>query len=380
VRRVLEVNGTGERMRRNGRGGAAIVVGGAVAKGAFAAGALAHLTLKLEEEGTPIRAVVGTSSGALNATVVAAGVRAGRPVSAAKELVRLWRDRAGVSGILDADLGSALRFGGISGSQRLVALLEEACARLRRGRVPPQPVALRVVVAPLAGAPGVPTSFEAVEGFEARDFDDPARRGRMFRAAVASAAFPYAFKPVQLDALGPCVDGGVVNNTPVKEAIERQPDVASVYVIVADPADASMSPSDARDLGGVGLLTRLIDILIHERLVRDLAEARAVNGWLATLDRLVARRQLAPAARAEVIEALYGGDAGTFRQLELVEIRPDRPLEGGSFSGLFRPELRRSYLRAGWDAARSACAVRDRARTRRRPTARGQASGRRPRP
>jgi NTE family protein len=366
-------------MRRNGRGGAAIVVGGAVAKGAFAAGALAHLTLKLEQEGTPIRAVVGTSSGALNATVVAAGIRAGRPVSAAKELVRLWRDRAGVSGILDADLGSAVRFGGISGSQRIVALLEEACARLPRGRVPPQPVALRVVVAPLAGASGVPTSFEAVERFEARDFDDPARRGRMFQAAVASAAFPYAFKPVVLDGLGPCVDGGVVNNTPVKEAIE-QPEVASVYVIVADPADASMSESAARDLGGVGLLSRLVDILIHERLVRDLAEARAVNGWLATLDRLVARRQLARAARAEVIEALYGGDAGTFRQLELVEIRPARPLEGGSFSGLFRPDLRRSYLRAGWDAARSACAARDRARTPPRRTARGQASGRRPRP
>jgi len=367
-------------MRRNGRGGAAIVVGGAVAKGAFAAGALAHLTLKLGEEGTPIRAVVGTSSGALNATVVAAGVRAGRPVSAAKELVRLWRDRAGASRILDADLGSAVRFGGISGSQRIVALLNEACARLRRGRVPPQQVALRVVVAPLAGVPTVPTSFEAVERFEARDFDDPARRGRMFQAAVASAAFPFAFKPVALDGLGPCVDGGVVNNTPVKQAIERQPDVTSVYVIVADPADAAIPEAAARDLGGVGLLTRLVDILIHERLVRDLAEARAVNGWLAALDRLVARRQLAPAARAEVIEALYGRDAATFRQIELVEIRPDRPLEGGSFSGFFRPDLRRSYLRAGWDAARSACAMRDRARAGLRRPARGQPSVRRSRP
>lgn len=40
--------------------GAAIVIGGAVAKGAFAAGALSELTGHLHAEGTPIRAVVGT--------------------------------------------------------------------------------------------------------------------------------------------------------------------------------------------------------------------------------------------------------------------------------------------------------------------------------
>ncbi len=373
-----------EHMKRNGRGGAAIVVGGAVAKGAFAAGALAHLTLRLREEGTPIRAVVGTSSGALNATVLAAGVRAGRPMGAAKELVRLWRDRAAASRILDADLASAIRLGGLSGSRRIVRLLDEACARLRRGTAR-EPVVLRVVVAPLAGVPGVPTSFEAVETFEERDFDEPGSRARMFQAAVASAAFPYAFKPVALEGLGPCVDGGVVNNTPVKNAIERHPDVKAVYVVIADPADVSLTDAAAEDLGALRLLARLVDMLIHERLVRDIAEARAVNRWLATLDGLVARRTLTPPARAEIIEALYGGDAATFRQLEVVEIRPERPLEGGSFSGFFRPDLRRAYLKAGWEAARTACSARRRphapappARSRARsPARRGTAPRRR---
>ncbi len=345
-------------MKRNRRDGAAVVVGGAVAKGAFAAGALAYLTLRLRDEGTPIRALVGTSSGALNATVLAAGVRTGRPVSAAKELVRLWRDRGGASRILDADLASALRLGGLSGSRRLVELVRQACSRQTGAAAARVPVALRLVVAPLSGTSSAPTSFEAVERFEDRDFEDPARRERMFQAAVASAAFPYAFKPVVLERLGPCIDGGVVNNTPIKEAIERDPDVATVYVIAADPEDVSIPEARAADLGGLGLLTRLIEMLINERLVRDLSEARAVNAWLGTLDRLVARRELTPAARAEVVEGLYGRDAGTFRRLALVEIRPERPLEGGSFSGFFRPDLRRAYLRAGWAAAEKACAAR----------------------
>jgi predicted acylesterase/phospholipase RssA len=378
-------------MKPERRDGAAIVVGGAVAKGAFAAGALAHLTLKLRADGTPIRAVVGTSSGALNATVIAAGVAAGRPVSAAKELVRLWRDRGSASRILDVDPWSAARFGGVCGSRRVVELLDEACARLRGGASPAgvTQVALRLVVAPLAGtAVGTGatarTSFEAVERFERRDFGDRARRRRMFEAAVASAAFPYAFKPVAVGELGPCVDGGIVNNTPIKQAIEPHADIGTVYVIVADPADSSLPPERAAELRGVGLLTRLVEMLVNERLVRDLAEARAVNAWLATLDGLVERRELTASARAEVVEGLYGRDAKTFRRLELVEIRPDRPLEGGSFSGFFSADLRRAYLREGWDAAQKACSrrgprpapSRPRAPARRPGSTRGAASAR----
>ncbi len=42
------------------------------------------------------------------------------------------------------------------------------------------------------------------------------------------------------------------------------------------------------------------------------------------------------------------------RQLEIVEIRPELPLEGGAFDGFFDRELRRRYVGAGEDAARAA--------------------------
>lgn len=338
---------------RAGRPGAAIVVGGAVAKGAFAAGALSYLALRLRSEGTPIRALVGTSSGALNATVLAAGVRAGRQVTAAKELVRLWRDEGGILSVLDLDVASAVRLGGISGPRRVVGLLESACTRARAGNRRER-VTLRVVVAPLAGVPGAETSFEAVERFHDTEFEDPDRRARMFRAAAASAAFPFAFRPVDLEGRGPAVDGGIVNNTPIAEAIERDPDVGTVYVVVAEPPDVSLPKERAADLHGVQLGSRLAEMLVNERLVRDLAEARAVNAWLETLDRLQEAGELSPAARRDVVEGLYHRPAADLRRLEIVEIRPGRPLHGSAFDGFFRPALRRAYLRAGWEAARDA--------------------------
>ncbi len=345
-------------MPKGARPGAAIVVGGAVSKGAFAAGALAHLALRLRADGTPIRALVGTSSGALNATVVAAGVRAGRAVGAAKGLVRLWRDRGGLLDVADLDLGSAVRLRGISGPDAVLRLLEAACppppASGRRS-----PVALRIAVTPLAGTAGSPTAFEAVERFEGADLDDPARRARVFRAAAASAAFPFAFEPVDVDGLGPCVDGGLVNNTPVGEAIAAHEEIGTVYVIVAEPADLSIPAERAARLGGVPLGMRLVELVVNERLVRDLAEARGVNRWIEVLDRLEAAGELGRAARRRIVEGLFPDrDAASFRRIELVEIRPGRPLEGGAFGGFFRRELRRAWLRAGWEAARAACDAR----------------------
>jgi predicted acylesterase/phospholipase RssA len=332
--------------------GAAIVIGGAVAKGAFAAGALAELTKRLHAAGTPIRRLVGTSSGALNATMLAAGVRAGDPIAAAERLTALWEQRANVWHVFEPDLGSWLHRRGASGTQRIVELLRAECPDT--GPSPRRHVSLRIVVAPLAGVGAPRTTFEHVERFEGSDLDRAESRERVFRAATASAAFPLAFGPVTLADLGPCVDGGLVNNTPVGEAIDQDPEVDAVYVISADPANLSLTPADAAALGGSDLVLRLVEMLIDERLTRDLAEARAVNGWIATLARLEASGDLAPGARDEVIRGLYPRrDPSAFRHVHLVEIRPGQPLEGNPFEAFFRPSLRHDYVEAGREAART---------------------------
>lgn len=332
--------------------GAAIVIGGAVAKGAFAAGALAELTKKLHDDGTPIRRLVGTSSGALNATMIAAGVRAGAPVAAATALAALWEEKASIWRVFEPDLASWLHRRGASGTQRIVDLLKQECPASPAS--PTDEVSLRIVVTPLAGVGAPRTTFEHVERFEGADLDRRAERERIFRAAAASAAFPFAFGPVPLQGVGPCVDGGVVNNTPIGEAIDQDPRIDVVYVIAADPADLSMTSEQAAALGGLDLFLRLVETLVNERLTRDLAEARAVNDWIEVLARLEASGALAPAARDEVIRGLYPNrDPRAFRRLELVEIRPERPLEGNPFEAFFRPGLRHAYIEQGRAAARA---------------------------
>lgn len=330
--------------------GAAVVIGGAVAKGAFAAGALEELTRKLQAEGTRIRRLVGTSSGALNAAMLAAGVRAGDPIAAGKKLTELWEQKANVWHVFEADLGSLVHARGLSGTQRIVELLERECPRTSSSA--PGDVSLRIVVTSLAGA-GKETTFEHVERFDGADFDSDDSRRRIFRAAAASAAFPFAFEPVTLQDAGACVDGGVVNNTPIGEAIDQDPDIDVVYVISADPADMSLKPRDAAALGGSDLVLRLVEMVIDERLTRDLAEARAVNAWIDTLEKLEGAGKLAPEVRDEVVRGLYPDrDPGAFRHIRIVEIRPEAQLKGNPFKGFFNADLRHSYIEKGRAAAR----------------------------
>jgi predicted acylesterase/phospholipase RssA len=300
----------------------------------------------------PIRRLVGTSSGALNATMLAAGARAGDPVAAADRLTHLWEEKANVWHVFEPDLASWVHARGASGTHRIVELLRKECPV--RTSAPPQQVSLRIVVTPLAGVGPRRTTFEHVERFQDADLDADDTRERIFAAAAASAAFPFAFEPVTLDGLGPCVDGGMVNNTPISEAIDQDPEIDAVYVIAADPADLKMSAEQASKLGGLGLVGRLAEMLIDERLTRDLAEARLVNDWLATLARLEASGELTRAARDEVIRGLYPiRDPRAFRHVHIVEIRPGRALEGNAFEAFFRPGLRRDYVEAGREAARA---------------------------
>jgi NTE family protein len=80
-----EMNARGERRRT-----VAVILAGAVAKGAFEAGALEVLA---SIDAQVVR-IVAASSGALNGVVYAAAVRGRRERAGASELIELWRDRA----------------------------------------------------------------------------------------------------------------------------------------------------------------------------------------------------------------------------------------------------------------------------------------------
>jgi len=203
---------------------------------------------------------------------------------------------------------------------------------------------VRLVTTALRGLPREPNSIDATtfeHAIKLQDdaFDTQQSRRAVATAAVASAAFPGIFVPVEVAGVGPCVDGGTVNNAPISWAIEEGAD--RVIVVTGNP------PSQAAEgkLAFFDLVGKEVDIAINERLFRDLRQARRINDKLSALSKELERQGSPPEQRATALASLG------WKALEIVEIRPAEPLAGNPFAALGHPERRREYLELGRRAA-----------------------------
>jgi NTE family protein len=322
----------------------ALILAGGVAKGAFEAGALQTLAAYAKE--LNISRIVGASAGALNASVFATGVRMHAETEAADRLVELWEEHATWHNALHVDLRDIFALKGLGTADRVLGLMQKAVAGLDAARK--WPVSLQLVLTALDGSRGdiggrLATTFEHVSEFTDEVFDSASGRERVFATALASGAFPGVFAPVDLPGIGPCVDGGSVNNTPVKWAIAGGA-VERIIVVTAQPLVASAPPGE---LGGLTLIGHFADILINERLYRDLRDAESVNTYLAKLKHL--QVEGVPADQLEKVRSVLG-----WRPLEIVQIRPESPLAGGAFSAFSNAQMRSDYVKAGRQAANQA--------------------------
>jgi NTE family protein len=333
--------------------GVALILAGAAAKGAYEAGVLSVLM----KRGLAIRHIVATSAGALNGTMIAAGIRAGRVAEYSDRLVEFWRSGATWGNGAHLSVGDAVGLRGLSDQRGLLTVL--------RDHVPVAPagasgsIRLTVVVAPLNGSPvsvgdpsGGMTTHERALTFRGADFDDRKSIARVFDAAVASASVPFVFAPYDIgwsddggSAIGPCVDGGAVNNVPIKWAVGDDAAIDTVIVVSASPR---VFVPPACPLAGAGLIGHLVEMLINERMVRDLKKAHDTNVALDRLDAL----GLGQAELAAVKVA--AGLAGKVR-LDIVAAFPDAPLRGNAFAGFRDAELRGEYLRIGVETAEALC-------------------------
>ena len=318
----------------------AIVLPGAVARGAYEAGVLDVLA----ESGCRVHRIVATSSGALNGLAYAAGLRAGREREAARKLLDAWLKRGSWQSSFNLNVWGLLRGRGLSSRDGLMELMRsivEPC----RAEVK-VPVEFRVIVTPLNGVVSCigarpATTFETVLKFQNEDFDTQEGLERMFKAVSAACAFPGLFDPVDLPGLGLCVDGGAVNNAPIRYALEES-GVTRVLMPVPFPA---LMPAGKWG-SGFSLLNHLIEILINERLYRDLKEAQAVNRDAQAIRRLAAR--ISAEQVAEIHAAL------SIREVEIIQVRPESAFKTSPFAGFFHRVDRQRLIDAGREAARSA--------------------------
>jgi predicted acylesterase/phospholipase RssA len=324
----------------------ALILTGAVTRGAFEAGVLKVLA----DRGIVVRQILAASSGALNGTAYAAGVRARREAVLANRLVELWLDSGDLCSVLNVRLDALLRGRGVSDQKKLLALL-------RRHVTPclipvPQPIGLHVLVAPLRGVetavgPSPATTYASAVSFENEDFDTRDGLEEVFTAVTASAAFPGLFTPVDVPGLGPCVDGGLVNGTPLRDvrSFALRPMVDTLLMVAATPALAN---GPQRDYAGLGLLGHIIDMLFTERAHQDMREVYWTNTALLGLEDLARQRGWGAAEITDIKAAMGLEDR---RVLEFVTIRPLVPLPDGIFSGFVSAESRRRYVQIGMERA-----------------------------
>jgi NTE family protein len=324
----------------------ALLLAGAATKGAFEAGVL-HV---LAERQVPVTRIVAASSGALNAVAYAAGIRACRERRAAAELVSLWETRGGFWDVVHPSLRNILALRGFSDASKLLGLMRENIRP--SGGISTAPVELHLVTAPLRGSEGTTlgepaTSYAHVVSFDGEWFDEREALDRVMTTAAASAAFPVLYAPVDLPGLGPCVDGGLVANTPIRFAYGDDDGHSIDAILVVSPTPAFAGPPQ-RALRGARLVTHMLDMLFSEWLYQDLRESRASNNRLRGLEELARRQGWSEAHLDEVREAL-GWDRR--HVLPIVPIRPSVPLPGTLFSGFRSRTFRREYIAVGKERA-----------------------------
>jgi predicted acylesterase/phospholipase RssA len=318
---------------------------GAAVKGAFTAGALTVLSDPAVRAGLNlhVRRVYGTSSGALNAAFYATMLRTGDHALAGDQLARVWVDDVTLWNAFSLSWRGIFGLRGLFNTRSLVALMRK---RLK-AKPGSEHVTLGMVVTNAQGrAIGEPphTSYEHLVTFSDDDFDTEASLDRVRHVAAASASIPGLFVPMKLDVNGQsfeAVDGGVVDDTPLNSAIAGS-GVRRVFVISPDPAD-----TPPVSLRGPSLVSQMLDILIQQRLVRDL---RTIRQRTKAIDRLT-QILTDDAVRARVLDAIGWKD---HHPIEVVEIRPEELLPGQSFSGLLSKSLREEYVHAGMIAAKRA--------------------------
>lgn len=189
--------------------------------------------------------IIGTSTGAINASVFAA-----HPVSAIDQLVEVWNNIAGDSS-LTSTWRSAIR--GVTGSQstRTAAMLTEHLTDplgTREFRDLPTP--LQLVATDLST--GMPVSLDS---------------GVILDALLASCAFPVMLPPV-INQGRTLTDGSVSAGIPVTQAIAS----GAKSIVLFDTGASAVPESTTVEIGWYSVMALAFSHLVRGRAAHDLAQ------------------------------------------------------------------------------------------------------------
>jgi NTE family protein len=299
----------------------AIVAAGAGARGAFEAGALSVLLKWLDEQGKRPTVFVGTSAGAINATLLAATAELPAEDSA-EQLLAFWRSltvrKVFRSPLLSGPGTFATYLGQLVGVAHVVSLLDTSplvgfaektfagFGDALQSNVAAGTVEALAVVATDAHertsvfadlAPGVPLPPANLD----RAIDYRATQVS-YEHVLASSAIPVLFRPIDINGAY-YTDGGVRLNAPLAPAVALE---ATHVVVVAThpetyppapPAVAQRRPPDVIDS-----VASVLGSLLADRMVEDVHTLDKLNAHASGSVRLIPRLFVGPRTRHEIGE------------------------------------------------------------------------------
>lgn len=298
-----------------------LVMAGAVARGAYEAGALSVILPVLEERGEKPRILVGTSAGALNAAFLASRAHLSADV-ATKELVELWSniERKDVfRWALLAPFSVGLQELGLSDKPRgfvdtspLRGTLDKAIgdwsqirANIDDGHIDALAIVTtasrtgRTVVFVEGGKVGVRGGRTDMlpdrDDKKAIDYVAPVD-GMSVSHVLASAAMPVLFPPVRIaldkDTDDWFFDGGLRLNAPIKPAIKLG--ARRIAIVAADPA--WRSAADSPDSGAApdldDYVLHFIQSALADPLIEDMWTLTKINALLGTRAKVLERKKI----------------------------------------------------------------------------------------
>lgn len=151
---------------------------------------------------------------------------------------------------------------------------------------------------------------------------------RGLSAIMASTAIPGVFPPVRVeDAL--CVDGGVVQNTPLKPAIAMG--ATEFHVVYLNP-NPRMIPLQGEP-NTLDTLMRVYFLMLAAKLEEDISTAQWINEGIAVLERYAASGEMNASGAAKVtrVASQILSEADGYRKLTIHRYIPHKSI-GGRFS------------------------------------------------
>lgn len=319
----------------------AVVLSGGGAKGAYEAGALSSIVRRTQE----IHVMTGASIGAINAAVFAWEYeKTGDMLHAAKTVKATW-----------AELGNLFTISGwrIAGQMvrsvvrtrspfRFPSLVDNTRIRRRLQELIPEHVKIsdinRIELAINATCLTTGRTISFTRNNDAYLYD----------AVLASSSIPLVFDARLIEG-GYYVDGGVFNNTPLRDAIEAQ--ATDVFVVELKPKTKGLyleeiqTPVRFDNVYEVG--SRLLELIADKIMYEDLKNARKVNE---IIDVILALE--ATGGDRRVIENLkksigYEKNGRVKRHINFYEIAPSKRLEPPGTLGFDNKDAIAEIIRLG---------------------------------